>query len=161
MQLHQVRSPAGSHKRKKIVGRGRGTGHGKRSGRGQTGQGSRAGRGPILGSEGGQSTLLRRLPKVGFNSKWPVRYQIVNLDGLNSFKEGSVVDITALKDADLIKSSNRLVKVLGDGELKKKLTVHAHRFSKSAQEKITKAGGQVQLIAARVEPPKGSPRVRK
>ena len=161
MQLHQVRSPAGSHKRKKIVGRGRGTGHGKRSGRGQTGQGSRAGRGPVLGSEGGQMTLLRRLPKVGFNSKWPAQYQIINLDDLNNFKDGAVVDVAALKDAHLIKSSNRLVKVLGDGDIKKKLTVQAHKFSKTAQEKIAKAGGQIQLIAGRVEPPKGSPRVRK
>lgn len=148
MQLHQVRRPVGSRKRKKIVGRGRGTGHGKRSGRGQTGQNSRAGRGVIVAYEGGQATLLRRLPKVGFNSKWPVRYQIVNLEDLNEFKDGAVVDLQSLKSAALIRSSNRPVKILSNGDFKKKLTVHAHRFSKAAQEKIAKAGGQAQLIAA-------------
>jgi len=148
MQLHQINRPQGSNKRKKIVGRGRGTGHGKRSGRGQTGQNSRAGRGVILGYEGGQMTLLRRLPKVGFNSKWPQNYQIVNLDSLNSFKDGDVVNPEALKDAHLIKSLRRPVKILSDGDLKKKLTVHAHRFSKSAGEKIAKAGGSTKVIAA-------------
>src|SRR4051812_25587108 len=124
MQLHQIRSPQGSHKRKKIVGRGRGTGHGKRSGRGQTGQNSRAGRGVILGSEGGQMNLLRRLPKVGFNSKWPTEYQIVNLNDLNSLKDGVVVNLESLKDANLIKSTRRPVKILSDGAITKKLTVH-------------------------------------
>ena len=148
MQLHQLRSPSGSHKRKKIVGRGRGTGHGKRSGRGQTGQNSRAGRGVILGSEGGQMSLLRRLPKVGFNSKWPTQYQIVSVEALNSFKDGDVVNPEMLKDAHLIKSLRRPVKILSDGDIKKKLTVHAHRFSKSAGEKITKAGGSTKVITA-------------
>ena len=148
MQLHQVRAPQGSNKRKKIVGRGRGTGHGKRSGRGQTGQGSRAGRGTILGSEGGQMNLLRRLPKVGFFSKWPTEYQIVNVESLNCFKDGETVNPEALKDANLVKSSNRPVKILSNGDIKKKLTVHAHRFSKAAQDKIVKAGGSAQVIEA-------------
>ncbi len=148
MQLHQIRKPVGSAKRKKIVGRGRGTGHGKRSGRGQTGQNSRAGRGVIVGSEGGQMNLLRRLPKVGFFSKWPTEYQIVNVNALNVFKDGDIVNVETLKDANLIKSSNRPVKILSLGDIKKKLTVHAHRFSKVAQDKITKAGGSTQLIGA-------------
>ena len=146
MQLHQIQSPLGSHKRKKIVGRGRGTGHGKRSGRGQTGQNCRAGRGVILGSEGGQMPLLRRLPKVGFNSKWPAAYQIVNVDGLNRFQDGDVVNPAMLKDADLIKTLHRPVKILIDGDISKKLTVHAHRFSRTAQAKIVQAGGKAEVI---------------
>ncbi|MBI4309672.1 MAG: 50S ribosomal protein L15 [Candidatus Omnitrophica bacterium] len=146
MQLHQIPSPAGSHKRKKIVGRGRGTGHGKRSGRGQTGQNCRAGRGVILGSEGGQMTLLRRLPKVGFNSKWPDKAQIVNVRELDRFKDGDVVDPLTLKDANLIKSLRRPVKILSGGDIARKLTVHAHRFSRTAQEKIARAGGSIQVI---------------
>ena len=146
MQLHQIPSPAGSHKRKKIVGRGRGTGHGKRSGRGQTGQNCRAGRGVILGCEGGQMPLLRRLPKVGFNSKWPDQYQIVNVDGLNRFQDGDVVNPVMLKGADLIKTLRRPVKILSNGDIAKKLTVHAHRFSKTAQEKIVQAGGKAEVI---------------
>jgi large subunit ribosomal protein L15 len=146
MQLHQVQSPAGSRKPKKIVGRGRGTGHGKRSGRGQTGQNSRAGRGVILGSEGGQMSLLRRLPKVGFNSKWPTRFQTVNLKSLDCFKDGDTVNADSLKDAGLIKSSRRPVKILSTGEITKKLIVHAHGYSKSAEEKIVKAGGKANRI---------------
>ena len=148
MQAHQLRSPAGSRTRRKIVGRGRGTGHGKRSGRGQTGQNSRAGRGVMVAYEGGQSTLLRRLPKVGFNSKWPNAYQIVSVESLNRcFKDGDTVNPDALKDANLIKSLHRPVKILSDGDIKKKLTVHAHRFSKTASDKITKAGGKAEVLA--------------
>ena len=146
MQAHQLRSPAGSRKRKKIVGRGRGTGHGKRSGRGQTGQNSRAGRGVMVAYEGGQSTLLRRLPKVGFNSKWPDEYQIVSVGSLDRFKDGDVVDPESLKDANLIKTLRKPVKILSDGDMNKKLTVHAHRFSKTASTKITKAGGKAEVL---------------
>ena len=147
MQAHQLRSPLGSRTRKKIVGRGRGTGHGKRSGRGQTGQNSRSGRGVMVAYEGGQSTLLRRLPKVGFNSKWPDRYQIVDVGSLDRFKDGEVVGLDALKGADLIKSVRRPVKILSDGDITKKLTVHAHRFSKTASDKITKAGGKAEILS--------------
>jgi large subunit ribosomal protein L15 len=161
MQLHQISSPAGSHRRKKIVGRGRGTGRGKRSGRGQTGQNSRSGKSMVAGLEGGQMNLLRRLPKVGFNSKWPTRYQIVNLDSLNTFKDGAVVNADSLKDANFIKSTRRPIKVLSDGTISKKLTVHAHRFSKSAEEKIVKAGGKVQLVALSVNSPERETRATK
>ena len=147
MQAHQLRSPLGSRTRKKIVGRGRGTGHGKRSGRGQTGQNSRSGRGVMVAYEGGQATLLRRLPKVGFNSKWPDRYQIVSVGSLDCFKDGEVVGLDALKGANLIKSVRRPVKILSDGDIKKKLTVHAHRFSKTASDKITKAGGKAEILS--------------
>ena len=149
MQLHQINSPAGSNKRKKIVGRGRGTGHGKRSGRGQTGQGSRSGRGTMVAYEGGQMSLLRRLPKVGFNSKWPDEYQIVNVESLNCFEDGAVVNPQTLRASDLIRSIRKPVKILSDGNITKKLTVQAHRFSKSAAEKIAKAGGKTELIESK------------
>lgn len=149
MQLHQINAPAGSNKRKKIVGRGRGTGHGKRSGRGQTGQGSRSGRGTMVAYEGGQMSLLRRLPKVGFNSKWPDEYQIVNVESLERFENGAVINPQTLRAADLIRSLRKPVKILSDGTITKKLTVQAHRFSKTAVEKITKAGGKTELIEAK------------
>ena len=147
MQVHQLRSPEGCRKRKKIVGRGRGTGHGKRSGRGQTGQNCRSGRGVILAYEGGQMSLLRRLPKVGFNSKWPARYQIVNCESLNRFEEGTTVTLKLLKSHHLIKSLLRPVKVLSVGEVTRKLTVQAHYFSKEALEKLTKAGGTPEILS--------------
>ncbi len=146
MQLHQVRSPAGSRKRKVIVGRGRGSGHGKRSGKGQTGQNSRSGRAVMSGYEGGQMRLLRRLPKVGFNSKWPADYQIVNIESLNNFSDGTTVNPELLKSKNLIKTLRRPVKILSEGAVTKKLTVVAHRFSKTASDAITKAGGKVQVI---------------
>jgi large subunit ribosomal protein L15 len=148
MLLHELKSPKGSRKRRIIVGRGRGTGHGKRSGRGQTGQGSRAGRGILNSLEGGQMYLIRRLPKVGFNSKWPTRYQIVTLEDLNRrFKDGAVVDAAALKAEGLVKSVRRPVKILSNGKISKRLTVHAQAFSKSAQDHIAKAGGKTETVA--------------
>ena len=146
MQVHQLRSPEGSHKRKKIVGRGRGTGHGKRSGRGQTGQNCRSGRGVMLGYEGGQMSLLRRLPKVGFNSKWPARYQVVNCESLNRFQDGTTITPELLKSHHLIRSLLQPIKILSVGEVAKKLTVQAHRFSKAAADKITKAGGSPEIL---------------
>lgn len=142
MQLHELKAPRGAHKRRKIVGRGPGSGHGKTSGKGHKGQKSRAGRATMRGSEGGQMSLLRRLPKVGFRSKRPVIYQLVNLKDLTRFKEGAVIDADFLKSHGLVKSTNRPIKVLGEGEIKKPLTVQANRFSKSAEEKIVKAGGK-------------------
>jgi large subunit ribosomal protein L15 len=146
MQAHQLRSPEGSRKRKKIVGRGRGTGHGKRSGRGQTGQNCRSGRGVMLAYEGGQMSLLRRLPKVGFNSKWPAKYQVVNCESLNRFEDGTTVTPELLKSHDLIRSLLQPIKILSVGEVTRKLTVQAHRFSKVAADKITKAGGTPEIL---------------
>jgi len=146
MQLHELRSPVGSRKRRKIVGRGPGSGHGKTSGRGQKGQRARSGRGPILGSEGGQMPLIKRLAKVGFRSKAPTIYQLVKLEQLTRFKEGTVVNADILKSHKIIKSISRPVKVLADGEIKKPLVVQANSFSKSAEEKITQAGGKAELI---------------
>ena len=156
MQVHQLRSPDGSRKRKKIVGRGRGTGHGKRSGRGQTGQNSRSGRGVMLAYEGGQMSLLRRLPKVGFNSKWPAKYQVVNCESLNRFENGTTVTPELLKSYHLIRSLLQPIKILSVGEVTKKLTVQAHRFSKVAADKITKAGGSTEILGL-IEAPQGSP----
>ena len=146
MQVHQLRSPEGSRKRKKIVGRGRGTGHGKRSGRGQTGQNCRSGRGVMLAYEGGQMSLLRRLPKVGFNSKWPTKYQVVNCESLNRFEDGTTVTPELLKSYHLIRSLLQPIKILSVGEVTKKLTVQAHRFSKVAADKIAKAGGKHEIL---------------
>ncbi len=146
MQVHQLRSPEGSHKRKKIVGRGKGSGHGKRCGRGQTGQNCRSGRAVMLAYEGGQMPLLRRLPKVGFNSKWPDVYQVVNCESLNQFEDGTTITPELLKSHHLIRSLLKPVKILSVGEMKRKLTVQAHRFSKTAADKITKAGGSAEVL---------------
>lgn len=146
MQLHEIKSPIGSRKRRKIVGRGRGSGHGKTSGRGQKGQLSHSGRGPLLASEGGQMPLIRRLAKVGFRSKRPKIYQLVNLDRLSQFKEDTVIDGDFLRVHRIIKSVKKPFKILGSGDVKKPLTIKAHSFSKSAEEKITKAGGKIEVI---------------
>lgn len=147
MFVHELKSPKGARKRKKIVGRGRGSGHGKTSGRGQTGQHSRAGRAILFSLEGGQMHLIRRLPKVGFNSRRPNVYQIVPLSELNGFKDGDVINAQALKSKGLIKSIRRPVKILNNGDVSKKLTIQVQRFSKAAQEKITKAGGRAEVVA--------------
>ncbi|MCR4336573.1 MAG: 50S ribosomal protein L15 [Candidatus Omnitrophica bacterium] len=146
MQLHELKAPRGAYKKKVIVGRGRGSGLGKTSGRGQKGQKSRSGRGILITLESGQVPLIRKLPKVGFRSHRPILYQVINLDDLNRFREGTVVDASKLKKEGLIKNVFKPFKVLGGGELKKSLTVHAYRFSKSASEKIEKAGGKTETV---------------
>ena len=146
MQLHELQSPVGSRKRRKIVGRGPGSGHGKTSGRGTKGQGSRAGRDMAPGLEGGQMPLIRRLPKVGFNSRWPKVYQIVSLELLNRFSDGTVINAEVLQKEGIIKSLNRPVKILSDGTVAKKLTVKANKFSKAAAQKIQKAGGVAEVV---------------
>ena len=146
MYLHELKSPKGSRKRRKIVGRGQGSGHGKTSCRGQTGQLSRSGRAVILGSEGGQMSLIRRLPKVGFRRKNPLVYQIVKLSSLNTLNEGTTIDAEFLKSKGLIKNIYKPYKILGDGAMNKSLVIRASSFSKSAEEKILKAGGKVEKI---------------
>ena len=146
MYLHELKSPKGSRKRRKIVGRGQGSGHGKTSCRGQTGQLSRSGRAVILGSEGGQMSLIRRLPKVGFRRKNPLVYQIVKLSSLNTLNEGTTIDAEFLKLKGLIKNIYKPYKILGDGEMTKSLVIRASSFSKSAEEKILKAGGKAEKI---------------
>ncbi|OGX34964.1 MAG: 50S ribosomal protein L15 [Omnitrophica WOR_2 bacterium RIFCSPHIGHO2_02_FULL_52_10] len=144
MQLHDLKSPPGSRKRRKIVGRGSGSGHGKTCGRGEKGQNSRStGRTLVDGLEGGQMPLIRRLPKVGFRSKRPVLNQVVDLGRLNRFKEGTVIDADFLKTHGLIKSLNKPFKIMGDGEIKRALVFHTERMSVSAREKVLKAGGKI------------------
>jgi len=146
MQLHQLKSPKGSRRRRVLRGRGAASGLGKTSGRGDNGQRSRSGRGILIGLEGGQMPLIRRLPKVGFNTLNPVVYQVVHVEDLNRFDANTKVDVAALKAKQLVASLRKPVKVLGDGELKKSLTVVVNKFSASAAEKITKAGGKAEVI---------------
>lgn len=147
MKLHNLKAPIGAHKKRKILGRGSSSGHGKTSTRGSKGQTSRSGRATYLGFEGGQSPLIRRMPKRGFTSKFPQVFQIVNLESLESIKEKSI-NPALLQELGLIKSKRKPVKILGDGEINVALTVSAHAFSKSALEKIKNAGGTVEVLNA-------------
>lgn len=143
--LHNLAAPAGAHKPKKLLGRGPGSGHGKTSTRGSKGQTSRAGRHFYLGFEGGQSPLIRRMPKRGFTSRSKIEYQIVNLSSLSRIKDLNI-NPEILENKGLIKDKTQLVKILGDGEIKNPVTVQAHAFSKAAIEKIQQAGGKIELI---------------
>lgn len=146
MRIHELKKPEGSTKAPKRIGRGQATGQGTTAGRGMNGQNSRSGGGVRLGFEGGQMPLYRRLPKRGFTNKWAKKYAEVNVKDLNKFEDGAVVDIAALLEAGLVGKELDGVKVLGNGELEKKLTVKAEKFSKSAVEKIEKAGGKAEVI---------------
>jgi large subunit ribosomal protein L15 len=146
--LHNLKAPQGSHKRRKLLGRGPGSGHGKTSTRGSKGQTSRAGRDFYPGFEGGQTPLIRRIPKRGFVNPFKKEYQIVNLKDLNRVKESAVISLELLEKKGLIKDKDRLVKILGEGELKNPLTIHAHAFSKSAATKIQNAGGKIEVVNA-------------
>lgn len=149
MQIHELQVPQRARKRKRIVGRGPGSGRGKTSGRGHgRKQIARSGRGIIPSLEGGQMPLIRRMPKVGFRSHRPLFYQPVNLSQLTRFKSGAVVDADSLKEKGLIKNIYKPYKILGGGELKHALTVQAYSFSKAASEKIIKAGGKVETVDA-------------
>ncbi len=151
MQIHDLKATPHARKRKRIVGRGRGSGRGKTSGRGHgRKQNARAGRGILQSLEGGQVPLIRRLPKVGFRRRNPLVYQVIKVSDLTRFKEGSVVDAQTLKEKRMISSVFKPYKILGNGELKKKLTVHAYAFSKSATEKITQAGGKTEKIDQKI-----------
>jgi len=143
--LFNLKVPAGAHKGRKYLGRGSSSGHGKTSTRGSKGQTSRAGRHFYLGFEGGQSPLIRKMPKRGFSSNFRKEYQIINLGSLLKLKEATInPELLALKG--LIKDKNKLVKILGQGEIKKPLTIQAHAFSKKAAEEIKKAGGVAEVI---------------
>ncbi len=156
MKLDEILSAAGKYKRRKRLGRGDGSGRGKTSGRGHKGYGARAGAKSRAGYEGGQTPMVSRIPKRGFNNKtFRKEYQIVNLSTLEeTFDNGARVDAEALRNAKLIRSATAPVKILGDGELKKKLTVVAETFSASAREKIAQAGGTVETLAAPPPPTK-------
>ena len=150
--LSNIRRPKGANENKKRVGRGMGSGMGKTSTRGHKGQGSRSGSRQKRGFEGGQMPLHRRLPKRGFTNIFRTEYSVVNL---SSLAELGQKDITpeSLRSAGLVKGLNKLVKVLGDGDLKGAITVHAHKFSKSAQDKIAAAGGKAEVIALKAVAP--------
>ena len=143
MKLHELSPAPGSTKEVKRIGRGHGSGNGKTAHKGQN---ARSGGGVRIGFEGGQMPLTRRIPKRGFNNIFAKEYAIVNVSDLNKFTEGTVVDAELLKAAGLIKKACDGVKVLGDGELTTKLTVKAAKFTKSAVEKIEKAGGKAEVM---------------
>lgn len=145
MKLHTMQPNEGSRKVRKRVGRGQGSGLGKTSGRGQKGLKQRSGGKVAVGFEGGQTPLFRRLPKRGFTNSTRKEYAIINLDVLNKFEDGETVDFQALQEAGLVKKELSGLKVLGDGELTKKLTVQAAKFSKSAEEAIKAAGGTIEV----------------
>jgi len=144
MNLSNIRAPKKASENRKRVGRGMGSGMGKTSTRGHKGQRSRSGSRMIRGFEGGQMPLHRRMPKRGFTNIFRQEYSIVNLDRLASLGETTITP-DVLRKAGII-STKRPVKILGDGELSAALTVQAHKFSKSAQEKITKAGGKFEVL---------------
>ena len=146
MKLHELKAPAGSSRNRKRRGRGTATGQGKTGGRGMNGQKSRSGGGVRLGFEGGQMPLYRRIPKRGFTNVWAKEYAEVNVEKLNAFEAGTVVTEEMLKEAGIISKIKDGVKVLGRGELNTSLTVQAHKFSKSAGEKIESAGGKAEVI---------------
>ena len=148
MVIHEVTKAVGQHPARTRRGRGTGSGLGKTSGRGHKGANARAGSGGRLLAEGGAKPFYRRLPKRGFNNaRHAVRYDLVHLEDLNVFDDGATVDHQALHQAGLINKPAGLVKVLGDGQLTKKLTVLANKFSASAAEKIADAGGTAQTIS--------------
>jgi large subunit ribosomal protein L15 len=150
MRLHNLWPRPGSRHRVKRLGCGESSGHGKTSGKGHKGQKARSGGSIRLGFEGGQMPLIRRLPKRGFNNAaFHKRYAIVNLDGLNAFKAGSVVNEQVLRDLNLVRGHFVGIKILGDGELKHDLKVEADKVSAAAREKIEKAGGTITLREGR------------
>jgi large subunit ribosomal protein L15 len=147
MKLDDLKPAAGSNKKRKRVGRGDGSGHGKTSGRGHKGQGARSGGNTKPGFEGGQMPLQRRLPKRGFHNAFRIEMAVVNLAQLESLAGANEVTPEILAQQGLVNGRNRRVKILGDGTLSKAITVKAHGFSASAKQKIEAAGGKAELIA--------------
>ncbi|MDD6084314.1 MAG: 50S ribosomal protein L15 [Oscillospiraceae bacterium] len=145
MKLHEL-TPAQPAKACKRIGRGNGSGNGKTAGKGHKGQKARSGGGVRIGFEGGQMPLMRRIPKRGFNNIFATKYAIINVSDLNRFNDGDVVGVTELIAAGLVKKEYDGVKVLGNGDITVKVTVKAAKFSKSAVEKIEKAGGKTEVM---------------
>ena len=146
MKLHELSPAYGSAKASYRKGRGAGSGNGKTAGKGHKGQNARSGGGVRVGFEGGQLPLYRKLPKRGFKNRFAVNYAIVNVEALNKFDNGAVVDLEALKAAKLVRKELDGVKILGNGELTKTLTVKATVFSATAKEKIEAAGGKIEEV---------------
>ena len=146
MKLHELSPAVGSAKAAWRKGRGAGSGNGKTAGKGHKGQNARSGGGVRPGFEGGQLPLYRKLPKRGFNNKrFATVYAIVNVEALNVFEDGAVVDLEALMAKKIVRKANDGLKILGGGELTKKLTVKASVFSATAKEKIEAAGGKIEV----------------
>ena len=146
MNLSTLSPAEGSTKDVKRIGRGHGSGNGKTAGKGHKGQKARAGRGMRVGFEGGQMTLQRRIQKRGFNNIFGTQYAVINVEALNAFEDGATVDTEALVAAGLVKKVLDGVKVLGEGELTKKLTVKVSAFSNTAKEKIEAVGGKAEVM---------------
>lgn len=147
MKLHELSPAVGSVKESKRIGRGHGSGQGKTAGKGHKGQNARSGGGVRRGFEGGQMPMHMRIPKRGFNnSNFATRYATVNVSDLEKFVDGTDVDVELLQAAGLVKKTYDGIKILGNGEISKKLTVKAAAFSETAKEKIEKAGGKVEVI---------------
>lgn len=146
MKLHELRAAEGSKKNRKRRGRGHATGQGTTGGRGMNGQKSRSGGGVRLGFEGGQMPLYRRIPKRGFTNIFAKEYTELNVEALNRFEAGTVVNEQLLKEAGLVKQVKDGVKILGGGNLEKGVTVQAAKFTKSAVEKIEAAGGKAEVV---------------
>jgi large subunit ribosomal protein L15 len=148
MRLHDLKPRQGAKHRRKRLGQGEASGHGKTSGRGGKGQTARSGSSIRIGFEGGQMPLIRRMPKRGFNNyQFRTAYLPVNLEDLNAFADGSRVDAQVLREKGLANGPVRKIKVLGRGELQRKLTVCAHAFSASARAKIEALGGACEIVA--------------
>ena len=160
MMIHDITSKAGRYRSRKRIGRGPGSGHGKTSGRGHKGAGSRSGHKYRAYFEGGQMTWARRMPKRGFtNAQFRTEYHVVNLKALaDRFADGDTVDAAALVKAGLIRNDRQPLKILGEGEVSIKLNVSAHKVSKSADAKITAAGGTVTLIEQKKWTRAGAPK---
>ena len=148
MKLHELKAPAGSRKRRKVVGRGPGSGHGQTSGRGEKGQKARSGGGSQPWFEGGQLPLHRRVPKRGFTNIFRKEYAILNVKDLERFEAGTTVSPATLSEAGLVRTATAPVKILGEGTLSKALVVSAHAFSEGAAAKIRAAGGSLEVITS-------------
>ena len=146
MKLHELSPAEGSVKSCWRKGRGPGSGNGKTAGKGHKGQNARSGGGVRPGFEGGQMPLMRRIPKRGFTNRFAVKYCVINLDVLNKFEDGAVVDLATLVEKRIVRKPLDGLKVLGNGNLTKKLTVKAHKISETAKAKIEAAGGTVEVI---------------
>ncbi len=147
MKMHDLTPAVGARTSQKRLGRGVGSGLGKTSGKGHKGQWARSGGGVRIGFEGGQMPLMRRIPKRGFDNNWRKVYSVINLKDLEKFEDGAVVNAESLLQMGILSKIEPYgVKVLGDGEITKKLTVQANKFSKSAEEKIKKIGGNIEVL---------------
>lgn len=146
MKLHELSPAPGSVKEAKRIGRGHGSGQGKTAGKGHKGQKARAGRGMRPGFEGGQMPLQRRIPKRGFNNIFAKKIVSINVGTLNRFENGSIVDTQAIVDAGLVKGAFDGIKILGNGEITKNLTVQVAAYSEAAKQKIEAAGGKAEVI---------------